>query len=101
MKYPKLVIWVAVGVAIGFAGSWFITASWKHLIFTAVFALLIAVGFDKARSRVSWARLIFCIAGMIGIAYTLTAFAVDSHIISVSRSNVSMLLATGRGFLGD
>jgi|SRR5438128_1461048 len=99
MRNSRLLGWLAVGIAIGFAASWFITASWKHLIFTAVCALFIRIGFDSTRARASWARLIFSVVGGVGILYTFTAFLVDSHAVTFSRGDIALPLATARGLI--
>jgi hypothetical protein len=89
---------IVVGIAIG-SGLWFLPWSWKHLIITVVFGIFIFFGFDGARLRASWARLVFIMAGGIGILYTITAFLVDSKLISLSRGDIELPLATARGFM--
>lgn len=87
-----------MGILIGFALQGFSSSSWTHLVFSVVFVLFIVAGFDKSRSRDTWAKVAFTIVGALGITYAVMRYLVDFQKINLAGSEgLVILLSTARG----
>lgn len=82
---------VAAGVAVVLILRSVIASSWTHLVIAGLCGLFIIIGFDKTRARAPWARFLFAVTGLLGIAYAITAFLIDSHTVKFSRADIPFL----------
>ena len=100
IRKPAILVLFAIGIFICFAAQGLTSSSWTHLIFSVTFMVFIVAGFDKSRSRDTWAKVVFTMVGGLGITHAILRFLVDSHAIIISGGEeTEVLLATARGLI--